>query len=272
MRRKRVTELFPWILPLRKKQRCLCFYAGMALDRRRYAKLREELTLPHIQYQTSSLLYNKDTRFDMKYQENKVFNLHLAAKMLDGLLIRPGETFSFWKTVHHADREKPYKEGLTVIDGTLMTTSGGGLCQMSVLLFMLFLHSPLVITERKGHRKKEFPDPGSQMAGTDATISEGWIDLKVENKTEETYQIRITFDEERIYGFLRTEKEPQVQYEIFNRAVRYCEKDQGIYQIADVYRRSLEPKASVLIGEQKLYENCCKIEYSLPECVVVEKE
>ena len=133
---------------------------------------------------------------------------------------------------------------------------------MSNLLFTLFLHSPLEITERKGHRKKEFPAPGIQLAGTDATISEDWIDLKVVNKTEETYQIRITFDEEQIYGFLRTEKKPQVQYEIFN----------GVYQIADVCRRSLDSATSVLLGEQRLYENCRKIEYSLPSCVIIEKE
>lgn len=58
---------------------------------------------------------------------------------------------------------------------------------MSNLMFTLFLHSPPNIVERKGHGKKEFPDPGSEPAGTDATISEGWIDLKAENRTEAAF-------------------------------------------------------------------------------------
>ena len=111
MGRKRITELFPWLLPLRKKQRTLCFYAGMVLDKNKYAQTKKEEPLPFVLYNNSSPLYNSETGFDMKYQENKVFNLKLTARELDGLLIRPGETFSFWKAIRHADREMPYKEG-----------------------------------------------------------------------------------------------------------------------------------------------------------------
>ena len=89
MKRKRVTELFPGLLPLRKRQRVFCFYAGMSLDGNVYAKERKIDDLPWVQYSGFSLLYNQQTGFDMKYQENKVFNLRLAAKKLDGLLIAP---------------------------------------------------------------------------------------------------------------------------------------------------------------------------------------
>ena len=85
MKRKRVTELFPGLLPLRKRQRVCCFYAGMSLDGNVYAKERKIDDLPWVQYSGFSLLYNQQTGFDMKYQENKVFNLRLAAKKLDGL-------------------------------------------------------------------------------------------------------------------------------------------------------------------------------------------
>lgn len=283
MKRKRLTEAFPWILPLRKKQRNFCFYTGMALDGRKYAEYVERETLPFVQAECSSPLYNRETGFDMKYQENKVFNLKLTAKKLDGMVIRPGETFSFWKAVRHADKEIPYKEGLTVINGKLMTTSGGGLCQMSNLLFGLFLHSPLQIVERRGHGKKEFPDPGTSLAGTDATVSEGWIDLKVENRQQQTYQIKLDFDEERIYGFLRTERRPDKEYEILNKNVAYVRKGGKVYQQADVYRKKIgrkpgaaaaetEEPAEAAESEQKLYRNCCEIAYELSECVEIKEE
>lgn len=272
MGRKRITERFPWILPLRKRQRNFCFYTGMVLDGRTYAKGTSRETLPYIQAKASSPLYNRDTGFDMKYQENKVFNLKLTAKELDGLLIRPGETFSFWKSIRHADRETPYREGLTVLNGQLVTTSGGGLCQMSNLLFELFLHSPLTIVERKGHGKKDFPDPGTSLAGVDATVSEGWIDLKVENRQQREYQLKLDFDQERIYGFLRTGAEPAADYEILNRNVTYVRKGERIYQRADVCRRTMSRRENAEEREEMLYQNCCEIGYELPDSVEIKEE
>lgn len=272
MGRKRITERFPWILPLRKCQRNFCFYTGMALDKRTYAKEISREPLPYLQAKASSPLYNRDTGFDMKYQENKVFNLKLTAKELDGLLIRPGETFSFWKSIRHADRETPYREGLTVLNGQLVTTSGGGLCQMSNLLFDLFLHSPLTIVERKGHGKKEFPDPGTSLAGADATVSEGWIDLKVENRQQQEYQVKLDFDQERIYGFLRAGAEPTADYEILNRNVAYVRKEGKIYQTADVCRRTRGRGNHAEDREETLYQNCCEIGYALPDSVEIKEE
>ena len=65
-------------------------------------------------------MYNTQTGFDMRYQRNKVYNLKLAAAPLDGLIIGPGETFSFCQAVRHADRQVRYKEGLTVVDLSLI--------------------------------------------------------------------------------------------------------------------------------------------------------
>lgn len=151
MDRKRLTQRFPFLLPMRRAQRKMCFYAGMRFDGCRYAQTIGEKSLSHLLFETDCALYNHNTGFDMIYQENKVFNLKLAAKTLNGLLIRPGETFSFWWLVRHADKDTPYKDGLTVTNGKLTTMSGGGMCQMSNLLFWMFLHTPLTIIQRRGH-------------------------------------------------------------------------------------------------------------------------
>ena len=95
MKRKRVTELFPGLLPLRKRQRVFCFYAGMSLDGNVYAKERKIDDLPWVQYSGFSLLYNQQTGFDMKYQENKVFNLRLAAKKTGRAAHCAGRNFFF---------------------------------------------------------------------------------------------------------------------------------------------------------------------------------
>lgn len=81
---------------------------------------------------------------------------------------------------------------------------------MSNLLFWMFLHTPLTIIQRRGHEVKEFPEPNSdEIKGVDATISEGWIDLKVRNDTDCTYQIWVTLDDEKIIGQVSADKEPK---------------------------------------------------------------
>ena len=112
MARKRLTERFPWLLPLRKRQRIFCFYRAMRRDGSRYCAQQTTERLPVCLFTSRCPMYNTQTGFPMVYQENKVHNLKLAARQLDGLLIEPGETFSFWNRVRYADRETPYRDAL----------------------------------------------------------------------------------------------------------------------------------------------------------------
>jgi len=265
MGRKRLTQLFPWILPLRKKQRLLCFYAGMSLDKNHYASHQPDTLLPYQLFQTSCPMYNSETGFDMVYQENKVFNLKLAANVLDRIQIRPGETFSFWKLVRYADKHVPYKDGLVVYDGKLQTSPGGGLCQMSNLLFWMFLHTPLTIVERHGHRVKDFPEPPSDAPiGVDATVSEGWLDLKVKNDTDQTFQIVIAFDEENINGCVLTDVEPTATFYISNGQPLYYRKNGKVFEEVDIIQTLVPLIGNESISSNLLYRNCCEIGYQLP--------
>lgn len=267
MYRKRVTQLFPFLLPVRVMQRKMCFYAMMYFDGHRYAETIDEKQLPYKLFETSCALYNRNTGFDMAYQENKVFNLMLAAKTLNGLLIRPGETFSFWRLVRYADKYTSYKDGLTVTNGKLTTAQGGGMCQMSNLLFWMFLHTPLTVTERSGHKVKEFPEPNSnEIKGVDATISEGWIDLKVQNDTDCTYQISVAFDDENIIGTVLVDKPPpRVLYKVTNGGTEYFRESSGIYEYVKVERAEIDADTGEIAGQKPLYTNKCKICYPLPE-------
>lgn len=266
MPRKRVTQIFPWLLPLRTRQRLFCFYTGMRLDGNRYTAIKSEILLPYQLFETSCPLYNRETGFDMAYQENKVFNLKLAAATLDHVVIRPHETFSFWKLVRYADRNTPYKDGLTVVDGKLTTAPGGGMCQMSNLLFWMFLHAPLTVVERHGHDVKDFPEPPSDAPmGVDATVSEGWLDLKVRNETEDSFQISIAFDEDHITGRLWTDQDTGQFYEVVNGDPLYYRKNDKVYEEVDVNQKTISAATGACASEKLLYRNKCEIGYSLPE-------
>ncbi|GAB6108335.1 glycopeptide resistance accessory protein VanW [Fusibacter bizertensis] len=265
MSRKRITQIFPWLLPLRIKQKLFFFYTGMRFDKNRYSASKTDALLPYQIFETISPLYNHETGFDMVYQENKVFNLKLAANTLNHIIIRPGETFSFWKLVKYADKDTPYKDGLSVIDGKLTTTSGGGLCQMSNLLFWMFLHTPLTIVERHGHVVKDFPEPPSDaLLGVDATVSEGWLDLKVKNETKDAFQINIAFDEGQIIGRLWTDKDTGQFFEVVNGTPTYYRAHGMIFEEIDVKQKTINSTTGTCISEKLLYRNKCEIGYSLP--------
>lgn len=272
MAQKHITQRFPWLLPLRRRQRLFCFYTGMWLDGHRYAREKKTACLPHLIFEARSPLYNTKTGFDMAYQHNKVFNLKLAAVPLQGMLIRPEETFSFWKRVKNADRQTPYKEGLIVVNGKMTTAPGGGLCQMSNLLFWMFLHTPLEVIERYGHTAREFPDEEDGPVGVDATVSEGWLDLKAKNKTQATYQIHLSFTKTEMIGRLYSDVRPPVRYEITNGRTWYTRKQGEVTEHAEVLRKVIPHGSEEEARNEVLYINHCKIGYALPETVVIKEE
>lgn len=267
MVRKRLTEIFPRLLPLRQKQRQLFFYSKMKLDGRNYAStVKKDKTLPYLLFSSCSNIYNEHTGFPMIYQENKAFNLKLLAQCIDGVLIYPRETFSFWQLARYADRDTAYKDGLSIANGKLSVAHGGGLCQMSNDLFWAFLHTPLDITERHGHGVKEFPDStNEQIKGVDATVAEGWLDLKATNNTSNTFQIRVSFNEKQMIISVYTLYRPQFIYRIFNKDLTYYHQGDAVYEEVDVCRRSSTFLDNKNPSVEHLYSNICRIGYPLPQ-------
>lgn len=270
MKRKPVTQVFPFLLPLRKIQRIIFFYIKMYFDRYRYAKTKACGLLPFCLYESRSKLINENTGFDIKYQENKVFNLHLAAEPVNKILIRPGETFSFWQLVRYAGKKVRYKEGLSLINGKLAAVPGGGLCHLSNFLFWMFLHTPLTIIERHPHKIKDFPSPDeAEPDGVDATVSEGWLDLKVKNETYFTFQIELSFDKGYICGRILTEQAMEYGYEIVNGNKHFFKKHGKIFEQVSVYQQKVENKSGKVKSERMLYIDEYEVGYSPAEGAII---
>lgn len=182
MARKRLTERFPFLLPLRRWQRKRCFYLKMYFDGCRYAAVRTKTPLEYTLFRANVAMRNERSGFPMEYQQNKVHNLRLAAEAMNGVVLHPSETFSFWRLARRADRHTPYKDGLVLVNGSVRPAYGGGLCMLSDLLYWCFLHTPLTVTERHGHAVEQFPAAEAERfpRGADATVSEGWCDLRAQ--------------------------------------------------------------------------------------------
>jgi len=269
MLRKRVTQMFPFLLPLRQKQKKSFNYMKMYFDQNQYSNYKAKIQLHYKVFETASLMVNENSGFDMRYQLGKIHNLQLAAKTVEHIIIFPGETFSFWQLVRFADQCQPYKVGLTSMDGKIVGAYGGGLCQLSNMLFWMFLHTPLTIVERHGHAIEAFPSTTQELPqGTDATVSEGWQDLKVKNNTREKYQIEISFDDIFMYGRILANHASTYSYEVFDQNISYLKKDDKVFQIVEVWQRVSETEKD-FTSEKLLYNNTCEISYHLPEDIQV---
>jgi len=271
MARKRLTQLFPFLLPLRIWQRNLFYQIGMKFDGNKYSKSFGE-KLKYEVCKTKTLMINENSGYDIIYQKNKVENLKIASKTMNHILIYPNETFSFCYLVRNSKKYGKYKDGLILVDGKIVAKKGGGLCHLSNLLHYLFLMSPLTVTERHGHKVKSFPNSDkSSLEGIDATISSGWLDLKVKNETNNIYQIDISFDEDYMYGKILSNSESNVDYKIVNGNLKYVKENENIYECVEVIRVEIDKKTRKEIRKEKLYDEKVLIEYELSSDVKVEE-
>lgn len=132
--------------------------------------------------------------------------------------------------------------------------------------------SPLTVVERHGHKIKSFPNPDkSSLEGIDATISSGWLDLKVKNETNNIYQIDISFDENYMYGKILSDKESTIDYKIVNGNLNYIKENNKIYECVEVIRVEIDKKTKKEIKKEKLYDEKVLIKYELPSDVKVEE-
>jgi vancomycin resistance protein VanW len=117
-----------------------------------------------------------------QYLERKKHNLSLAMQKLQDVVIAPGQILSFWHLVGNPSAKAGYVEGRTLTGEELTTSVGGGLCQLSGLVYLLALKSGLTILERHPHSKDIYTD-ATRFAplGSDATVVYGYKDLQIQN-------------------------------------------------------------------------------------------
>jgi vancomycin resistance protein YoaR len=110
---------------------------------------------------------------------NRIHNVQLVARLIDGTLIAPGSTFSFNETTGERSAEKGFLEAPVIINGELQTGLGGGVCQVSTTVFNAAYEAGLPITSRTNHALYISHYP----LGRDATVDYPGIDLKFRNDT-----------------------------------------------------------------------------------------
>lgn len=112
-------------------------------------------------------------------------NIKVAAKSVDGIVIKPGEEFSFNRVVGPRTAGRGYREAPSYLGTENLSTTGGGICLLSSAIYQAALESGMTITERVPHKRTV----RTIKPGLDSTVWYGQADLKFKNPLAEPLQI-----------------------------------------------------------------------------------
>ncbi len=226
------------------------------------AKQHSKEVLPNIVKSHSSILIRKLNGVDLRLQENKVTNIMLACNKVNGLIIHPGETFSFWKTVGKATQKKGYKEGLVISSKGLTSGYGGGLCQMANMIHWLVLNSPLEVTELHHHSDALFPDERRRVPfGTGTSVSYNNIDYRFRNNTDQDVQILVWIEDGELLGELRSEREFPYRYKLIEENHHFKKEGDKYYRISQVYRLVIDRATNEVLNKELILDNHSAVLY-----------
>lgn len=161
------------------------------------------------EYNTSYLSNNKTVEYS--YEEiplcdystkligsdkNRNTNIDLACKEIDGTVINPGETFSFWKIVKETSSEKGYKEADAFDShGNTIHALGGGICQISSTIYNAVLkEKSLEVIERHPHSNYVAYVPKNK----DASVNYGTADFKFKNNSDVPIKIYTRLEDKKV--------------------------------------------------------------------------
>ena len=198
-----------------------------------FALEKQAEPLPCLIYAHNSLIRRTLGQVDMRLQDNKAVSLGLAAPCVNGV---PGESV------------------------------GGGMCQFSNLLHWMALHSDLTVAERHHHDDYDlFPDFGRQVPfGVGTSILYNYLDYRLRNDTEDTYQILVHSDGQYLRGELRCTRLPGHVWHVSCEEEFFSLENGRWYRNNRVFRRKVDrvtgntlektllqqPHARVLYDEQ----------------------
>jgi len=229
----------------------------------RFAKRRSLDRLPFAVARHRTPLMRKLADTDLELQRSKVVNLRTAVPRLDGIVLQPGETLSYWRLIGRPTRRKGYVDGMILFCGQVRTGLAGGLCQLSNLIYWMTLHTELTVTERHRHSYDVFPDASrTQPFGSGATCSYNYLDLRITNRTSSAYQLRLSMDGEYLHGAWYAEQPGRYRYEVRERNHRITLEPWGGYVRHNELYRDVYTAEGEWLTEEPIAENDALMMYS----------
>ena len=149
----------------------------------------------------------RDPVRDEALQAGKEHNVSLAARALDGVVVRPTQLFSYHHLVGRPSRLRGFRPGLELHGERPGAGIGGGCCQLSNLLYLLCLLGGMRVVERHRHGLDLFPDSARTVPfGCGATVFYGTADLRFDNPLDQAVLLRMGIEDGRLVGGCSVQK------------------------------------------------------------------
>lgn len=129
---------------------------------------------------------------------SRIHNIGVASARFNGVLIAPGQTFSFNDTLGDVSAYTGYQQAYVIKDGRTVLGDGGGVCQVSTTIFRAALDAGLPIIERSAHSYRVGYYEQDSPPGIDATVYSPSPDFKFKNDTPGHILIQTIFDPARV--------------------------------------------------------------------------
>jgi vancomycin resistance protein VanW len=223
--------------------------------------IEEQFIYEHISHKTPLLRKLKDV--DMYLQYNKIVNLKIAVSKINRVIVNPGEIFSYWKLIGRPTKRKGYLKGMVLTNGSFMAGTGGGLCQLSNLIYWMTIHTPLTVVERHRHGYDVFPDSyRTQPFGSGATCFYNYGDLMIKNDTDQPFQLCLEVTENELKGAWKSNKPVEYKYEAYEKDHIMRSEYWGGYTRHNLIFRKKYDLNNVLLEDEFIVENHAAMMYA----------
>jgi len=150
-------------------------------------------------YSTNDFSNSIALKQELKPNKAKNKNLLRAIKSIEQIQINPNEILSFWRIVGNPSKKNGFTESRSLVNGKIENTIGGGLCQLSGLMYYISLIAQLEILERHNHSIDIYNEETRfTPLGSDATVSYGYKDLKIRNNLNCPIKFNFSIEDDTI--------------------------------------------------------------------------
>jgi vancomycin resistance protein VanW len=196
-------------------------------------------------------------------QRGKEINVARAAGLLDGIVIRPGQIFSYHHAVGRPARLRGFHFGLELHDGQPSRGVGGGCCAVSNLLYLLALQAGLVIVERHRHALDLFPDHGRTVPfGCGATVFYNRADLRFTNPLPFAVLLGLEVTARTLRGCIRAPHDPGWRVELYEVGHRFYRVEAGgPWRRENHVRRRIRWADGTVLVDHEIAHNRARVAY-----------
>jgi vancomycin resistance protein VanW len=230
--------------------------------------------LPNVAASYHSHLIKRGKGIDPRLQKNKAVNIEIACSTINGLIIHPGEVFSFWGRIGKTTKRKGYRDGRVIEKNAMKPGIGGGLCNLGNTIHRIVLHSPMTVTEFHSHSDALAPDEGPRVPFSSGTsINYNNRDYRFRNDTDQDVQLLLWCEDETLYAELRSEKEYPWTYQLVEEDHHFAKEGDKYFRISKIYKETLDRESGKLLKKELVLDNHSEVMYDyslIPEELIRE--